>query len=267
MTYDDELKMHVAKYKREKLKVVENGVWRNREYEHILPVEQRYLNLLKPYRQEFKCRFESGQFTFNIEDLPHLNSSQAMGANLFFPFHVAEWYSPFLQALRIEDEPIQNSQFEYVMPDQTNVDILLVGASGRRVFVEVKLKERGFGAANSKKVDYARIFQKHSPQLESIVRNDHLTFRKFKQYYQLFRYLSFLSPESSDVFCLLVPRRNELFQKDIPVINEILRDEQKAKVKVAYLEDVVERLISSFQNDNQLLLQQFILFKEKYILF
>jgi hypothetical protein len=266
LAYADDLKDHLVRYKQQTLRIAENGVWRENEYEHILPVEHRFLNILETFRQEFQERVASGQVSFNLEDLPHLNSSQAMGINLFLPFHKSRNYSAFLAALELDEESIQEAHFEHVMGEQTNVDILLHGESGHRVFIEIKLKETEFGSAGSITADYQGIFNERRPQLESVIQEKYLTLETFKKHYQLLRYLAFLSGKSSDTFCLLVPRRNEQFKKEIAILDAMVLDDKKDNVKVVYLEDVVDQLINSLRDD-ELLHRHFVLFKEKYIAF
>ena len=269
MTYENDLLEHLKKYKRDSLKITSNGIWKNcpdREYEHILPNENRFMNILEPFREDFQFEKEKGEFKFRLDDLTHLNSSQAMGINLFYPFHFCEWYSPFLKALEIDSEPIKLSCFEKLMSDQTNVDVFIQGESGRRLLIEIKLKENGFGRANCKSTDYQSIFETLAQNLVGVIKEEYLKPEYLKKHYQLFRYLSFLSQHSSDIFCLIVPRRNEYFQKEISVIDNIVVHQQRRKVKIAYLEDIVNRLITDLQSHDRLL-QHFISFKEKNIKF
>jgi hypothetical protein len=266
MPYTDDLKNHLGQYKDNDLKVQENGLWDGRPYAHILPEEQSFLNILEPFRDVFRLEHEVGKLNFTLDHPNHLNSSQAMGINLAFPFMFSGWYSPLLAALEIDPEPIAEAAFESVMDDQTHVDLLLRGQSGRNIYCEIKLKESGFGEAKAVNTDYEQIFQRHLPQLELVIKSEYLTFDIFKKYYQLFRYMALLSPQQPNVFCLIVPHRNKAFQNGIAFLEESVLETMKQKIKLAYLEDVVERLLESLKMHDQIH-RHFSLFKEKYISF
>src|SRR5437764_1473263 len=97
MTYQDSLKAHLVKYKHNALGIKACGTWRakdgvEREYPHILPHQDLKKNVLAPYRDEFWSDFDSrkvndhgGQAIKLHEGFSHLNSSQAMCFNLFYP--------------------------------------------------------------------------------------------------------------------------------------------------------------------------------------
>jgi hypothetical protein len=266
MAYADDLKRHLERYKVDVLRVEGNGLYRRAQYAHILPDDDQFLNILDPFREDFRSCVESGRFTIDLGRLTHLNSSLAMGINLFFPFICCGWYTPLLSAVEIDSEEIQEATFETVMPDQTHVDVLLKGHSERRLFFEIKLKEDRFGPANNASTDYNRIFNDRKGLLASRLEDAYLTVENFRAHYQLFRYLTFISPDNSDMFCIVVPRRNEQFSRSISFLWQALRATMRQRVRIAYLEDVIERLIASTKHDERFH-KHFDLFKKKYILF
>jgi hypothetical protein len=90
---------------------------------------------------------------FAHQDFHHLNSSQAMCFNLFFPlFNDDQRGIPRLTtALGFSDGAIENVAFEFV-PDSiesTNFDFFIRFRSQRRVYFELKLSERSFGSAQN----------------------------------------------------------------------------------------------------------------------
>src|SRR4051794_28177256 len=90
--YASALREHLVRYKTDVLRQTESGKWRNgREYDHILLPENRGLNILTGIREEFWKYFEDQEATARKpaklhRDFAHLNSSQALAFNLFFPF-------------------------------------------------------------------------------------------------------------------------------------------------------------------------------------
>jgi hypothetical protein len=82
------IKNHLSEYKIKRLGVDQNGTWTKtlEEYSHILPELLLRLNIIETYRKEF-WEYRSRQPEIKLhKDFHHLNSSQAMCFNLFFPF-------------------------------------------------------------------------------------------------------------------------------------------------------------------------------------
>jgi hypothetical protein len=236
-------------------------------YAHILPDGEEFLNILEPFRDEFVGERDAGKLTFRLSDLPHLNSSQEMGINLAFPFIFCGWHLPLLAALEVDSEPIESSEFERRMPDRTNVDVFLRRQSGRELFCEIKLAETGFGTANDANAVYEEIFRNLHPQLEAVVGNGHLNLDNFEQYYQLFRYLALIAPDQPHIFCPVIPRRNRPFHNSrIAFMEQVVQPVVRQKVKISYLEDVIERLLASTQSHERIQ-RHFLLFKELFATF
>ena len=84
--FQQRAKQWLSTYKRDVLGVEEDGIWlRNRKaYPHILPQEKYQLNILPSFRDEFWKWFPSQRIQLH-SDFHHLNSSQAVCFNLFFP--------------------------------------------------------------------------------------------------------------------------------------------------------------------------------------
>jgi hypothetical protein len=85
--YSTALKQHLSQYKVSRIQVTENGIWRRNKkpYSHILPFKHQELNLLETFRQPFWDYFAKAGIKLQ-RDFHHLNSSQAICFNLFFPF-------------------------------------------------------------------------------------------------------------------------------------------------------------------------------------
>ena len=86
--YRDRVLPHLTNYKKHSLRVVEDGIWAKsrsgQTYPHILPADQYRLNILETIRDAFFAYEESHPIKFHT-DFHHLNSSQALCFNLFFP--------------------------------------------------------------------------------------------------------------------------------------------------------------------------------------
>jgi hypothetical protein len=75
-SYKQEMWRHLADYKVSALGVKKNGTWRGnrREYAHILPSEFQRLNILEPYRDQFRTYFKNAQIKLHSA-FHHLSSS------------------------------------------------------------------------------------------------------------------------------------------------------------------------------------------------
>jgi hypothetical protein len=170
--YSSALKGHLSQYKVSTLKIAENGLWRKKQpYPHILPFKHRNLNILEPFRPQFWESYRNSAITLH-PDFHHLNSSQAMCFNLFFPFISEE--NADLQLLtdlfRI-NEPVSNPRFEFVLDptEGTNFDFCLQGQEVR-YFFELKLTERNFGGCKNDNEHQMKFEKVYRPLLKGMLR-------------------------------------------------------------------------------------------------
>ena len=154
MSYQDDLKRHLADYKRLCLGISEPGMFRYRgrnvRRHHILPLANASRNLLEeaePAASAFLAAHPHKRHRY----FHHLNSSQAFAFNLFFPYFCgeAESASALLRAL---GRPGVLSGWEpEAVPapeEETNIDVFWSTTDGTRTFCEVKLSEADFGQAD-----------------------------------------------------------------------------------------------------------------------
>ena len=89
--YQIRLRRHLSEYKLSRLGISEEGIWRRngKRYPHILPESHRVENLLETYRADLDAYIERTSTLERHRDFHHLNSSQAMCLNLFYPFFAA----------------------------------------------------------------------------------------------------------------------------------------------------------------------------------
>ena len=99
-SYPKRLREHLSTYKRNRLGVKKDGVWvKNcKKYPHILPRKAYKLNILETIRSELWAHEKVRSLSLH-RDFHHLNSSQSMAFNLFFPFfgrsddHIGAFFS------------------------------------------------------------------------------------------------------------------------------------------------------------------------------
>lgn len=247
--YNDRMRAHLAVYKRERLGIQENGIFRNSEksYAHILPDSLQALNILETIRREFWHYYAANSSQLGLHSgFHHLNSSQAFAFNLIFPF-VAEGGSPdaLLAALGVRGKTIRFWSFEH-MPDQaegTSVDFYAELSDGSRLLVEVKLTEASFGIAQADPSHQKRRTERYLTRLQGKVHDSALEEATFFLNYQLMRNVSHLEVARGDTLVLLLPRANELTWAQGAAFRErCCATELQDRVRLVAVEDVVRDL-------------------------
>jgi len=257
--YQRHLKDHLGRYKRDVLGVLENGTWsyrgRERAYAHILPKSQYRLNIVENVRDEFWRYWERQRATEPTpaklhRDFAHLNSSQALAFNVFFPFLGMPGASPqpLLRALGAEPEEVIRWRFEHVLDhaEETNFDVFIGLQSGRNVLVEVKLGESGFGRCSDDPKYHDKLGRIYRPALTGKVVESTFEPETFFTHYQILRNLSYVGPGTRLVF--LVPRANDALKAGLNFIADAVLEPYRSAVSCVYLED----LLAAISSDGEL---------------
>jgi Restriction Endonuclease associating with ARP len=153
VSYQDDLKKHLADFKRRTLGISTPGVFRYRgrdvERHHILPLANASANLMEeaePAASAFLAAHPDKRHRY----FHHLNSSQAFAFNLFFPYFSGEPESASALLRALGQEGILAEWEPEAVPvadEETNIDVLWATTDGVRTFCEVKLSEADFGTA------------------------------------------------------------------------------------------------------------------------
>lgn len=243
-SYQMALKKHLAEYKATRLGVREAGVYRKtgRAYQHLLPSNLRYLNLLESIRAEFRDYLRHNTTVRLHPDFHHLNSSQALAFNMFYPFLSAggEAARSIVQALGLVGD-IREWHFEHV-PDPeegTNVDVAWQNSDGIWAFCEVKLSEGEFGSAKPDQKHETKFREIYSPRLNGLVDDRLLGFREFCRHYQILRNISLLATHSDSHVVFLFPEQNSALSPALHAVLGLLAASVRHRVHVAYLEKVL----------------------------
>lgn len=253
--YATRLQAYLARYKREELGVLADGVWRHRgrdiPYPHILPAGAEALNVVAPIREEFWRYWDAQRRTAAAPAslhryFAHLSSSQALAFNLFFPFLGSSRACPavLLEALGLARAeaaaPIGEWRFEAVLDaaEGTNFDVAIDFADGRRLLVEVKLTEGEFGRCADDARHRRKREERYLPRLAGAVQPAALEPGLFFRHYQILRNVSYAGPSTRVLF--LIPRGNAALAGGTRYLSEHLRP--GTPVSVRYLEDVLAEL-------------------------
>jgi hypothetical protein len=208
--YVARLQQHLADYRENELGAPA-GEWGDppREYGHILPRQQKQLNIIEPLRAAF-WRAQATQSWKLHRFFHHLTSSQAFAFNLFFPLY-PELPPSFVETKRligVRGKGAGSVDFEVELPDGdgTNIDVMITDDEGRRTVIEVKLTEASFGRASHDCRHLDKLSGTYVPLLRGRIADSALEPTAFFRDYQLYRNLAQVRPEGDDRVVLLLPR-------------------------------------------------------------
>ncbi len=258
--FSREIREWMGRYREEILRRPDMGSWRNLPYPHILSADdcRNGLNLLESIRPNF-AQYQAKKKLKLHRDFAHLNSSQALAFNLFFPFlppleSGLTWASSARITGLLGLSDLIESEFERIdNPEEgTNLDWWARCHNGGQIFCEVKFTESSFGTATSRSTDYRdRLERLYRPRLAGVIKNgliDDLAW--FKQHYQILRNLAHLSlgpaPEENRVLFVL-PERSPTYGHLVEFINAHLEPpfRKRKRVIVCGLETLTESLEAS----------------------
>ena len=245
--FQSRTKLRLAQYKREVLNVHEDGIWlKNRQpYPHILPAAQRQLNILSAFRDQFWAWFDQQDIRLH-SDFHHLNSSQALCFNLFFPLlmPVGEGLPSIVKILGLTGTPIAGARFEFE-PDRvegTNFDFTIPLDTGSRIYFEVKYTENGFGSAKADDEHLFKFQNIYQPRTSDRFEASYCTAAGFLKNYQIVRNLWHLDLTAGDTAVFLFPRANGALKRTETTLRACLLEPYRSHVIVAYIEDLISGL-------------------------
>jgi hypothetical protein len=272
-SYSDKIKKHLSDYKSKSTNFskIKNGYFRVRgkdiEYPHIL-ASNRELNLICTYGKDFwKSDFKDIKLHqyFN-----HLNSSQAMCINFFYPLIVEKKLDIILKTLGFDNgERVNYATVEFEKESKidkkdklrpTNFDFYFETESGKELYFEIKYTEYGFGKAKKDvehKTKYEQIYKEAANgKIVSELNNE----LNFFNHYQMMRNLIHVDDNSYIIF--VVPKENKRVYEQAKEAKNFVEDKYKNNIIVLTwdcLYDVIEK-----QNLSGDLKTHFDEFKRKY---
>jgi hypothetical protein len=270
--YAEKLLQQLAGYKQRALPGVPDGTSKHsgevRPYAHILPDESYQSNILPGIRDAFWRWFESQAPALTLQPLfHHLDSSQAMAFNLFFPFlRDGGVDERLLDVLGISAEAGYEGRFEKVLDpaENTRFDFYLEGPSGLKIFFDVKLCEDGFGSCDDDEHHRQKLERHYRPHLHEHVDAKWLEPEAFFANYRVLRNLSYLGrhPDSGLVF--IFPKASEPLMEAENSIKMIVSKSLAPRIAILYLEYLVERILEAVADD-EALRKHFLEFRDKYV--
>lgn len=238
----------LSQYKVDSLEIDEDGVFHYRGREvpkaHILPYAEREKNILEQYRENYFAS-EYADITFH-QYFHHLNSSQGLCINLFYPLIVENSLDHFMSYLGLQTGPKLFPVFEKdsdleIAARRTSFDFYVKQAETRRVYVEVKYTEDGFAQAKNDEEHRKKFIETYLP----LVKDKLLLLDPkcqecdvFLRHYQILRNLVHVS--DNDYVVLLFPAGNEkVLEEAIYARDQLLTDKGRERLKIVLLNEFV----------------------------
>ena len=283
--FQDKVKAHMEEYNGQNNELVDKkgGAWKGKgSFAHILRDSQNdwMFNLLLPYR-------EVGSLVQDIRKgvikkhmyAHHLNSSQMMCMNFFYPLMIEDRMDIILKAINSKikwGKPVALFEFnspmevgkaaefnkEKLFGEPTNFDFFITTSNGYRVYFEIKYTEAEFGAPekknNSFPQKYYDKFEVYKSLIPSCFKDEYKANADyFLDHYQLMRNLIHLQ-SSNDFVVYLVPGENPIIS-EAEEIKNVLNSLQD-NCKVVKWEDII-----TVVENEPLLKDYYAEFKKKYL--
>lgn len=273
MSYQDTIKDHFEIYKKEQFANVKNGYWKEAEKGHIFPKDEENFNLLPLYRDSLSNYLILNQRTLKKHIyFHHLNSSQVMCLNFFFPFQEEKKLDLILNAIGFKNEEIVYDQCCFEKPSvietkatkkyrPTYFDYFIETKSGKKIYFEIKYTEQSFAKAKPDvvhKSKFKEVYKNHLTSIKEVYCNG----KSFLDNYQIMRNVICISENSYVVF--LYPNDNKKIKSQAEIAKqEIIKDELKDNL----INITWERLLSliNINSTSSNMQSQLKDFKEKYL--
>lgn len=272
MTKKEKVWVSLGKYKENRLGISRSGMYGGKEYDHILPRELYRLNIFESHRKEIFDFINTNSIKLH-RNFHHLNSSQGAALNFFYPLMQEDAIDFLLNALCIKnDNPIEYT-FEKVLDtfEGTNFDYFIRLDSGKRIFVEVKYTEDGFGKVKDDPSHVSKYDKIYSKKMSNFINNQYCNKVDFFNNYQLYRNVMYLNKDKGDIFLILYPSWNDSAERELSnFLGNIVIDDLKRNVIPMTWESLVSKMEESLNNllskKSYIIIENSIKqFKEKYL--
>ena len=249
--YQERLCNHLADYKVNTLGIQPPGVFRFRgesfEKPHILPEDQRWLNILPQVREAVQSYVRDNPHVRLHRYFHHLNSSQAFALNLFVPFFQAGAGAShsLLAALGQSGSVAPGSWGVEIVPvpeENTNIDATWTTTSGDEWICEVKLSENEFGKAENDDEHKEKLANTYAPLLRNHIPSPFLSPDFFFSHYQIFRNIWHMLRRDRCRLLFLMPRANASLWTQLDDVLKGLSQETTQRISLQSIEDVLTKL-------------------------
>ena len=248
MNFRDLACAHLSRYKVEALGVSEDGIFHHRgraiPKTHILPMGHRDENILKNYRHQFFAS-DYAKISFH-QYFHHLNSSQALCINFFYPLIAENKIDLFLKFLGIDSPAGIDALFEKESDleqakRRTSFDFYAQLVDSSNIFVEVKYTEDGFARAKHDEEHRKKFRETYLPLVaakSAFLMPECQDESVFLDHYQILRNLVHIS--DTDYVVLFFPSANTKVAEEAAYArDQLLTDEGRTRLRIVFLDEIV----------------------------
>lgn len=272
MSFQEKVKNTLASYRKERLGIEKPGFFKYRGQilpkEHILPTEFKKDNIIQNYRDSF---FSSASSQINFHKyFHHLNSSQALCINFFFPLMQDDKLDLILELLQLPKRTIAGAHFEKESElennagRRTNFDFYMKLSDNVKIYFEIKYSETEFGKAKNDDAHRDKYSKTYHPLLKNnnFINPEYHKIDNFLDSYQIMRNLCHISDNSYVVF--VFPKENHnIHLQTQSAQKKILTDKGRYKFRILHLESTIDKILRQVKSTN--LQEHYREFQIKYL--
>lgn len=265
--FQTRVKEHLSEYKAKKLKILSNGTYaykgKNYVYNYILPKNMEKLNIIENYREAFfkSPYYEKEAFkdcTYHKIKLHmyfnHLNSSQSMCINFFYPLIHEASINLILDILGIQGKAVydldhisfeKESDLEQGNFTKTNFDFYIKLKNNIKVYFEIKYTEGEFGKTQNDEDHTDKFNEVYKTMLSNskVIKQKYKTKEFFFSNYQIMRNIVHIDESGYVVF--LYPKDNYGIRRQALGVREnVLEGQLKNHLILFTWENMLQQLIT-----------------------
>jgi len=272
LSFQEKIKNTLGLYRKERLGIEKPGFFRYRGQnllkEHILPTELKKYNIIQYYRDSFFSS-SSSQIKFH-KYFHHLNSSQALCINFFFPLMLDDKLDLILDLLQIPKRTITGAHFEKESDletgagRRTNFDFYMQLADNTKIYFEIKYTEAEFGKAKNDDEHKVKYTKTYCPLLKnnSFIKPEYYEIEKFLNSYQIMRNLCHINDNSYVVFAF--PKENQnIHLQTQSAQKKIVTEKGRDKFRILLLEEAIDEVLRQVKSSK--LQEHYREFQVKYL--
>lgn len=214
---------NLSKYKTEVIKEYQNGIYKHPRYgtvkklPYILPRIENYFKNTKNILSGIRADFLNSNYK-NIKPhvyFNHLNSSQAMCINFFYPLIKNNLLNHVLSRIKING-PINYFEVEFEKDSnientgrKTSFDFYINTKNNKNIYFEIKYTERSFGSAKNDVPHTKKFNADYLPKLNSVshINKNYHSKDKFFKNYQIMR--NILNIDDNSYVVIIYLKENE----------------------------------------------------------
>lgn len=247
---------HMERYREKFLRIQEKGSVRGKVYGHILPEKNYHENFLPLVREDLiTSPYLSGVHWHRFSH--HLNSSQVLAVNFFYPVLKKEEMKSFLELFGLEDVEAYDPKhlsFSKLSPVESSVrrkscfDVYLELQEGEELYILSNYTDGCFGRAEDESFmeKYASVYEpllSASDMIEESFKNEAF----FLEEYRYMRSLLHLHEKSR--LLVLLPRENfQLREKALYFKDHVLTEKGREHFYPVVWEEVIDSLLNQLSD-------------------